>query len=37
MIILIMMMRLLSEDELIGGIPVIDRVDSIQDKIDKIS
>ena len=26
----------LSEDELIGGIPVIDRIDSIQDKIDKL-
>ena len=25
----------LSEDELIGGIPVIERVDSIQDKIEK--
>ena len=26
----------LSEDDLIGGIPVIERVDSIQDKIDKL-
>ena len=26
----------LSEDELIGGIPVIDRIDSIQDKIEKL-
>ena len=26
----------LSEDELIGGIPVIDRIDSIQNKIDKV-
>jgi len=26
----------LSEDELIGGIPVIERVDSIQDKIDQL-
>jgi len=26
----------LSEDELIGGIPVIDRIDSIQDKIDQL-
>ena len=26
----------LSEDELIGGIPVIDRIDSIQNKIDKL-
>ena len=26
----------LSEDELIGGIPVLERVDSIQDKIDKL-
>ena len=25
----------LSEDELVGGIPVIERVDSIQDKIEK--
>ena len=25
----------LTEDELIGGIPVIERVDSIQDKIEK--
>jgi len=25
----------LSEDDLIGGIPVIERVDSIQDKIEK--
>ena len=25
----------LSEDELIGGIPVLERVDSIQDKIEK--
>ena len=26
----------LSEDELIGGIPVIDRIDSIQNKIDQL-
>ena len=26
----------LSEDELIGGIPVIDRIDSIQDKIEQL-
>ena len=26
----------LSADELIGGIPVLERVDSIQDKIDKV-
>ena len=26
----------LSEDELIGGIPVIDRIDSIQDKINQL-
>ena len=26
----------LSEDELIGGIPVIDRIDSIQNKIDTL-
>ena len=26
----------LTEDELIGGIPVIERVDSIQDKIEKL-
>ena len=26
----------LSEDELIGGIPVLERVDSIQDKIYKV-
>ena len=26
----------LSEDELVGGIPVIERVDSIQDKIEKL-
>ena len=26
----------LSEDELIGGIPVLDRIDSIQDKIEKL-
>ena len=25
----------LTEDELVGGIPVIERVDSIQDKIEK--
>ena len=25
----------LSQDELVGGIPVIERVDSIQDKIEK--
>ena len=26
----------LTEDELIGGIPVLERVDSIQNKIDKL-
>ena len=26
----------LSDDELIGGIPVLERVDSIQNKIDKL-
>ena len=26
----------LSQDELIGGIPVIDRIDSIQNKIDQL-
>ena len=26
----------LSEDELIGGIPVLERVDSIQDKIEQL-
>ena len=26
----------LTEDELVGGIPVIERVDSIQDKIEKL-
>ena len=26
----------LSDDELIGGIPVLERVDSIQNKIDKV-
>ena len=26
----------LTEDELIGGIPVIDRIDSIQNKIDQL-
>ena len=26
----------LSEDELIGGIPVIERIDSIQDKIEQL-